>query len=76
MDAVTMKMDRAEEQISDTEYKITENSEAENNRERKVLDHKCSLRELNGSIKHKNICFIAVTEREREKEQKVYLRKS
>ena len=37
-------MEVAEEKISDIEDKIMENNEAERKRERKVLDHKCRLR--------------------------------
>jgi len=41
-----------------------ENNEAEQKRERKILDHKSRLRELSGSIKHSNICIIGVPEEE------------
>jgi len=40
------RMEETEERISDIEDKIMENNEAENNRKRKILDHKCRLREL------------------------------
>jgi len=45
-------------------------------RERKVLDHKCRLREFSDSIKPDNIHIIGVPEEEeRGKGQKVYLSK-
>ena len=64
MDIMTMRMDKAEEQLSDVEDSIMENNEAEKKRKRKVLDHKCRLRGLNDSLNHNNICIIRVPEDE------------
>ena len=36
-------------------------------RERKILYHKCGLRELSGSIKYNNICITGIPEEEKEK---------
>lgn len=74
---MTTRMEEAEEQISDIEDEIMENNEAEEKRERKILDHKCRLKELSDSIKHNNIQIIKVPEEEEEEKrwQKVYLRK-
>ena len=53
-----------------------ENNEAEKKSERKILGHECRLRELSDSIKQNYIHIIEVPkEEEREKGQKVYLRK-
>ena len=41
-----------------------ENNVPEKKRERKILDHKCSLRELSNFIKHSNILTIGVPEKE------------
>ena len=65
MDAMTVKMDEAEEWIRDIENKIMENRLK---RKGKVLDHKCRLRELWDSLRHNNICSIGVLEEE-EKEK-------
>jgi len=61
---MTIRMEEAEEQISDIEDKIMEKNEAENEREGKILDHEGRLRELSYSIKHNNILFIGVPEEE------------
>jgi len=45
-----------------------ENNEAEQKRERKILDHKSRLRELSDSIKHNNIHLIGVPEEEKREE--------
>ena len=60
-------MEEAGEQKSDIEDKIMENNEAENKRERNVLNHEYRLRELNYSLKHNNIYIIEVPEEERGK---------
>ena len=44
-----------------------ENNEAENERLRKLLDHKYRLRDISNSMKHNNICITGVTEEEWEK---------
>ena len=41
-----------------------QNSEAEKKRKRKILDHKCRLRELSDFIKCNNILIIGVPEEE------------
>ena len=46
------------------ESKIMENNEAEKKRERKILDHKCRLRELSNFIKLNNIHITGVPEKE------------
>ena len=53
LDVMTMRMSKAEEQISDIEDKIMENNEAEKEKEKKVLDHECRHREFSNSLKHK-----------------------
>ena len=75
LDAVTARMEEAEERISEIEDKIMENDEAEKKRVRKILDHKGRIRELSDSMKCNNIRIIGVPEEER-KGLKVYLNKS
>ena len=44
-----------------------ENNEADQKRERTIMDHENRLRELSDSIKHNNIGTIGVPEEERQK---------
>ena len=67
LDVMTMRMSKAEEQISDIEDKIMENNEAEKKRERKLLDHEYRCREFSDSTKHNNIHIIGAPEEEQEK---------
>ena len=67
MDPMTMKMDKGEEWISDIEDKIMKNNETEKKRERKVLDHKCRLRELSNSLKCNNSIIGVPDDEDREK---------
>ena len=57
---MTTRMREGEEQISNIEDKIMGNDEAEKNRERKIIDHKCRFRELSDFVKHNNIHIIGV----------------
>ena len=68
LDVVTTRMDKMEEWIHDIEDKIMENNEADTKRKKKILDHKCRLRELNDSIKHNSISVIEVPEEEGKEE--------
>ena len=68
MDAIGMRMDRAKEQIHDTEDKIMENNKIEK-RERKALDHEHRLLEFNDSLKSNNIHVLYRSPRRR-KERK------
>ena len=69
MHTMTIKVDEAEERISDTKDKTMENMETEKKkRETKVLDHECRFREISSSLKCNNICTIGIPE-EKEKEK-------
>ena len=75
LNVMTISLEEAVEQISVTENKIKENNKAKKS-ERKVLEHKCTLRELRDPIKHDNIHSTGVPEEEKkEKGQKIYLSK-
>ena len=54
-------MEESEEQIWNIDDRIIERNEADQKRERKILDRESRLRELSDSIKH-NICIIGVPE--------------
>ncbi|KAF0880195.1 LORF1 protein, partial [Crocuta crocuta] len=74
-DAMTARIDKAEEQISDIENKIMENNEVEKKRETKVLNHKGRLREFSDLLRCSNIHIIRVPEdEEREKGAKCLLK--
>ena len=62
-----MRMDEAEERISDIEDKIMENNEAEKKRERKVLDVEDRLRELSNFLKCDNTYTLGIQEDKRDK---------
>ena len=67
MAAVEARMGVAEQLITDLEYKLTENSEAEKKREVKVKEHDLRIREISDSLKVNNIRIIGVPE-EKERE--------
>ena len=67
IEAIKMRMDKADEQISDTEDKIMENNELKS--ETKVRDHEGRLRELSNLLKPNYMHIVGVPENEeREKE--------
>ena len=53
--AMTIRMDKTEEQINDIENKIMENNEAEKKRKIKVFDQEFRCRELRDSLRYNNI---------------------
>ena len=57
-------MEEAEERTGEIEYKIVENDEAENKRERKLLDREGTIRDLSDLMKQNNIHIIGVPEEE------------
>jgi len=52
-----------------------EDNEAEQKRERRIMQNKNRLKELTDSIKYNNIHIIGVLEEERERGQKIYLKR-
>ena len=67
MDAAAARMDEAEQRISDIEDKLTENNEAEKNREMKAKEHDLRIREISDSLKRNNIKITGVPEMEERK---------
>ena len=55
MGAMTARMDKAEQWISDIEDKTMENNEAEKKRETKAKEHDLRIRELSDLLKRNNI---------------------
>ena len=64
MDAMTARMDKAEQRISDIEDKIIEKNEAEKKREIKAKEHDLRIREISDSLKRNNFRTIRVPEEE------------
>ena len=63
--------------MSDIEDKLMARRESEEKREKKLKDHEDKLREINDSLRRKNLRLIGVPEgAERDRGQKVYLNKS
>ena len=64
MHATAARMDEAEQRISDTEDKLTENNEAEKKREMKAKEHDLRIREISDSLKRNDIRITWVPEEE------------
>ena len=63
--------------MSDIEDKLMAGKEVEDKREKQLKDHEDRLREINDSLRRKNLRLIGVPEgAERDRGQKVYLNKS
>ena len=75
MEALTARINEAEERISDIEHQMTENKEAEQKRDKQLQDHLGSIPELSDTIRQNNIRITGIPEGEEERaEQKVYWR--
>ena len=57
-----MRINEVEERVSDKEDKLMATKEAEEKREKKIRDHEEMLREINDSLRRKNLCIIEVPE--------------
>ena len=62
LDAIisSSRLEEAEEWINDLEDKVMESNEAEQKRERRIMQNENRLRELNDSIKCNNIHIIGI----------------
>ena len=63
IDGMNNRLEQVEEWISDLEDKTMESNEAEQMRERRIMQHENRLRELSDSFKYNNICIIGVLEK-------------
>ena len=64
MEALTARINEAEERISDIEHQMTENKEAEQKRDRQWLDHEGRIWEINDTIRWNNIRITGIPEEE------------
>ena len=62
MEALTARINEAEERISDIENQMTENKEAELKGEKQLLDHEGGIREISDTIRRNNIRIIGIPE--------------
>ena len=70
MEALTARINEAEERISDIEDKMMENKETEKERDKQLPDHKGRIQEINDTIKRKNIRIIGIPEEEEREREK------
>ena len=72
-----MRVNEIEERLSDIEDKLMARKEAEEKREIQLKDHEERLREINDSLRRKNLCLIGFHRMLKGTEdQKAYLNKS
>ena len=64
MEALTARINEAEEGISDIEDQMMENKEAEKERDKQLLDHEGRIRGISDKIKQNNIRIIGIPEEE------------
>ena len=63
MEALTARINEAEERISDIEDQMTQNKEAEQKRDKQLLDHEGRIREISDTIRRNNIRIIGNSRR-------------
>ena len=59
---LTARVNEVEEKVSDIEDKLVVRKEAEERREKQLKDHEERLREINNSLRRKNLCILGVPE--------------
>ena len=75
LEKLNNRLDEAEDQISDLEDKVAENTQSEQQQEKRIPpQNQNSLRDFWDNIKHTNICIIGVSKGEEKKELKNCLR--
>ena len=68
LEVLTTRVNGVEERVTDIEDKLMPKRETEEERDKQLKDHEDRLREINNSLKKKNLCLIGVpegTERDR-----------
>ena len=62
LEVLTMRVNEVEERVSDIEDKLMARKEAEEKRDKQLKDHEDRLREINDSLRRKNLHLIGVPE--------------
>ena len=62
LEVLTTRVNEGEERVSDTEDKLMARAETEGRKERQLRDHEDRLREINDSLRRKNLHLIGVPE--------------
>lgn len=62
LDVLTARVNEVEKRVTDMEDKLMVRKEAEEKREKQFRDHEESLKEINDSLRRKNLCIIGVPE--------------
>ena len=63
-EALTARINETEERISDIEDQMTENKEADQKRDKQLLDHEGRIREISDTVRRNNIRIIGIPEEE------------
>ena len=67
LDGINGRLEETVEQNNDLEDRIMESNQAEQMKEKGIMQNGNRFRELSDSIKHNNICMTAITERREKK---------
>ena len=67
MEALTARINEAEERISGIQDQMMEDKDAEKKRDKQLLDHEGRIWEISDTIKWNNIIIIRILEEERER---------
>ena len=77
LEVLTTRVNEVEKRVSDIEGKLMAKRETEEKTEKQLKDHEDRLREINDSLRKKNLRLIGIPEAPKETEvQNMYLNKS
>ena len=72
LEGINSRLDKAKDPISDLADKLEKNTQAEQQKESRILKNEVSLGNILDNMKHKNICIM---EKRASKESIIYLKK-
>ena len=64
LEGINSRLDEAEDWISDLEDNAEKNTQAEQQKEKRILKNEASLRNLWDNIKYNNVCIMGISEEE------------
>ena len=70
IECINSRWEEAEEQIDDLEDRVMESNQAEQKKEKGIMQNENQLRELSDSIKYNNVYILGVSEGEERKGDK------